>query len=94
MNVSGGNVSGNNTVTVRVGGRTPPPVPPPPVLMQSDSRKEVNDLQTVPVNGVSSINLGNNFRAKHPTDFYFNLESFETCMMLSFSASPSVNDIS
>lgn len=37
VNVSGGNVSGSNTVTVRVGGKTPPPVPPPPKLIQSDA---------------------------------------------------------
>lgn len=37
VNVSGGNVSGSNTVTVRVGGKTPPPVPPPPKLNQPDA---------------------------------------------------------
>lgn len=37
VNVSGGNISGGNTVTVRVGGKTPPPVPPPPRQIQPDA---------------------------------------------------------
>ncbi|KAK8747252.1 hypothetical protein OTU49_016713, partial [Cherax quadricarinatus] len=45
VNVSGGNISGGNTVTVRVGGKTPPPVPPPP---QRQSQPDAN-LGLLPV---------------------------------------------
>lgn len=56
MNVSGGNVSGGNTVTVHVGGgKTPPPVPPPPRLNQTDSPSSGSGLPAIPsATGVSS----------------------------------------
>lgn len=55
VHVSGGNVSGGNTVTVRVGSKTPPPVPPPPRQREPDTAPAAGALPAIPsASGTSS----------------------------------------
>ncbi|XP_071539952.1 E3 ubiquitin-protein ligase wwp-1 isoform X1 [Panulirus ornatus] len=55
VHVSGGNVSGGNTVTVRVGSKTPPPVPPPPRQREPDTTPAAGALPAIPsASGTSS----------------------------------------